>query len=166
MNDTMNNFSNNRPVRRFSRQFLSAAAIFCLLPLLSPGQASATIVTYGMNLEFSGGIAPSASAPWVVVTLNDYNLTGMVDLKVTAPGLTGNESLLGLYLNLDPALDADDLIFSAPTQNRAFTTPTIGTGLNAFKADGDGSYDILLSFAPGGPPNTFVTGDSIEYIYN
>jgi hypothetical protein len=163
MNNIMNGFFTPTRARRFLRQFLGAAAIFGLLPLLSPGHAVASIVTYAMNLEFSGGTAPSASAPWVVVTIDDFNLSGMVDLKVTAPGLTGSENLSGLYLNLDPALDPTDLLFSAPTQNRAYTTPTIGTGTNAFKADGDGRYDILLSFSTGGPPDTFVGGDSLEY---
>jgi hypothetical protein len=159
----MRNFSANEPVRSFSRRFLGAAAIFCLLPLLSPGPAMATIVTYAMNTEFSGGTAPSASAPWVVVTINDFNLTGMVNLKISNPGLTGNENVEELMLNLDPALDPTDLLFSAPTKSRAFDSPVIGTGLNAFKADGDGRYDILLDFTNGGPPNTFLGGDSIEY---
>lgn len=116
-----------------------------------------------MNIEFSGATAPSGSAPWVVVTIDDFNLTGSVDLTITAPGLTGSESLERLYLNLDPAYDPDDLVFSAATQNRAFDTPTIGTALDGFMADGDGIYDILLTFASGGPPDTFVTGDSLEY---
>ena len=163
MSITVNGFFTNRLARRFLRHFLGAAAVFSLLPLLSPGHAVASIVTYSMNLEFSGGTAPSSSAPWVVVTINDFNLTGMVNLKITNPGLTGNENVEALMLNLDPALDPTDLLFSAPTQNRAYTTPTIGTGLNAFKADGDGRYDILLDFANGGPPNTFIGGDSIEY---
>lgn len=162
MSNTMNGFFTNRLGRRFLRHFLGAAA-FSLLPLLSPGHALATIVTYSMNIEFSGATAPSGSAPWVIVTFNDFNLTGMVDMKVTAPGLTGTESLERLYLNLDPALDPTNLLFSAPTQNRAYTTPTIGTGLDGFMADGDGIYDILLTFASGGPPDTFVTGDSLEY---
>lgn len=163
MRDTTIHAYPHRLTRRFLRPFLGAAAVFCLLPLLSPSQALATIVTYGMNMEFSGGVSPSASAPWVVVKIDDFNLTGMVDMKITAPGLTGSENLSGLYLNLDPALDPTDLLFSAPTQNRAYTTPTIGTGTNAFKADGDGRYDILLSFSVGGPPSTFVGGDSLEY---
>ena len=70
--------------------------------------------------------------------------------------------MASLYLNLDPALDPNDLIFSAPTQSRAFTSPTIATGTDNFKADGDGFYDILFTFAVGGPPSTFVNGDSIE----
>jgi len=162
MNVTMNDIRHGL-ARPSLRRFLRAAAVFCLLPLLSPGHADASIVTYGMNLEFSGGTAPSASAPWVTVTINDFNLTGMVELTIAANGLTGNENVSGLYLNLDPALDANDLVFSAPTKSRAFDTPAISTGLNAFKADGDGRYDILLSFATGGPPDTFIDGDSIEY---
>jgi len=147
----------------FLRRSLTVAAVFFLLPLISPGHAAASILTYGMNLEFSGGKAPSASAPWVTVTINDFNLTGMVELTIAANGLTGNENVSGMYLNLDPALDPTDLLFSAPTKSRAFTTPTISTGVNSFKADGDGRYDILLSFDTGGPPNTFIDGDSIKY---
>jgi hypothetical protein len=144
------------------RLAFSLAAMACLVAVLSCGQAQATIVTYAMNLEFSGGTAPSASAPWVVVNLDDHNQSGVVDLKVTAPGLTGSENLASLYLNLDPALDPNDLIFSSIVKSRAFTTPTISTGTNSFKADGDGKYDLLFGFSVGGAPDTFVQGDTIE----
>lgn len=152
----------SRHRRRSDRLAFSAAAMACLFAVLSGGQAQATIVTYSMNIEFSGGTAPSASAPWVVVNLDDHNQSGVVDLKVTAPGLTGNENLASLYLNLDPALNPNDLIFSSIVQSRAFTTPTISTGSNSFKADGDGFYDLLLGFAVGGPPTTFIHGDMLE----
>ena len=40
----------------------------------------------------------------------------------------------------------------------------ISQGVDAFKADGDGFYDILLSFSSGGNVNkTFTQGDILEY---
>ena len=163
MNITTKNFSANRLSCRFFRHILSVAAIFCLLPFLSPTQALATIVTYGMDTEFSGGKAPIGSAPWVLVTINDFNLSGSVELKISNPGLTATENVEELMLNLDPLLDPTNLVFSAPTKSRAFDTPLIGLATDSFKADGDGRYDILLDFTNGGPPNTFLGGDSIKY---
>jgi hypothetical protein len=46
----------------------------------------------------------------------------------------------------------------------SFDDPTISQGVNGFKADGDGEYDINLSFTTGGNTNkTFTGGDSLQY---
>ena len=43
--------------------------------------------------------------------------------------------------------------------------PTISTGVNSFKADGDGYFDVLLSFnTSGGLPTYFGNGDSLSYL--
>jgi hypothetical protein len=135
-----------------------------LLAMLTPGQSQATVLLYSLDAEFSGGTAPSATPPWVYISMNDFNATGSVQVTITAPGLSATENILSLYMNLAPTLDPEDLTFTFGSKSRAaMTTPTIDTGVNEFKADGDGKYDILFNFAPGGPPQTFVNGDSITY---
>jgi hypothetical protein len=122
------------------------------------------MLVYSLNVEFSGATAPSSTPPWVVVAMDDFGSSGSVEMTVTAPGLSASENILSLYMNLAPSLDPNDLTFSLDAKSRAaMTTPTIETGVNDFKADGDGRYDILFTFASGGPPQTFVNGDSITY---
>jgi hypothetical protein len=100
----------------------------------------------------------------VTIVLNDFGGTGSVELDITGTNLTANENLEVLMLNLDPALDPDDLIFTFNTKSRApLDAAIISTGVNAYKADGDGKYDIKLEFANGGPPDTFVNNDFISY---
>jgi hypothetical protein len=122
------------------------------------------VLLYSLNMEFSGATAPSGTPPWVTVSMNDFGSTGSVEMTIMAPGLSANESIASLYMNLAPTLDPDDLTFTLDAKSRvAMTTPAINTGENDFMADGDGRYDILFNFATGGPPQTFVTGDSITY---
>ncbi len=146
------------------RSLLLAVGLAGLSALMMPAQSPAAMLIYSLDTEFSGATAPSGSPPWVTVAMNDYGSPGSVEMTLTAPGLTGNESVFLLYLNLAPTLDPDDLTFALDAKSRAaMTTPTISTGVNAFMADGDGKYDIRFSFASGGPPETFVTGDFITY---
>ena len=71
-------------------------------------------------------------------------------------------------MNLDPTLNPLDLGFSAPILiSGAFSDPSASTGLNAFMADGDGKFDILIGFdtADGGT-DSFGAGDAVKYTIN
>jgi hypothetical protein len=133
---------------------------------LGPSPARATVISFGANMEFSGGQAPgSATTPWVVVSFDDHGGTGSVDLTLTAPHLTASENVVELDLNIVPGLSGDlPLAFSGLVKTGSFDTPTIAQGEDAFKADGDGFYDIRLSFTVGGNTSkTFTNGDSLKY---
>jgi hypothetical protein len=100
--------------------------IILTIVLASPATAFATVLTFVANLEFSGGTAPSGAPPWFTVTFDDNGGVGSVDFTLTATNLTGAENVLGLYLNLDPALYGTlPLAFSAPTKTGSFDTPSI-----------------------------------------
>jgi hypothetical protein len=117
------------------------------------------------NYEFSNGTAPAGSTPWLTAEFNDLGTTGSVTLTLTATNLTGTESVKEWFLNLDPTLNLSNLSFSVPTKTGSFDDPTISKGTDAFKADGDGYYDINIEFATAGDnTHRFTAGDSISYI--
>ena len=127
----------------------------------------ASVFTLQAEFEFSGATAPIGIPPWLTATFDDQDTPGSVIMTLIATNLTGGEFVSGWYFNLDPVLapmDATDLIFSTPVITGSFTTPSISTGIDAFKADGDGKYDILLNFDTSGSISTrFTSGDAISY---
>ena len=137
------------------------------LGLLIPSSARAAAITFDLVFEFSGGTAPEGAAPWLTVTLDDGGTPGSVDLTLADTNLTGSEFVFEWELNLDPALDLNALVFSAPTKTGAFTDPIINTGVDAFMADGDGFFDIQFLFDnTDGAPTRFGVGDSVDYYHH
>lgn len=103
--------------------------------------SSATMWTLEMDREFSGGMPPVGSAPWVTLAFEDV-LTG-VQLTISTSGLSGEEDLTELYLNV-----------ATPVSGLSFSSSNVGgyalsQSVDAFKADGDGKYDILIDFGQG-----------------
>ena len=135
--------------------------------LLAPG-AHATSVTYGMDTEFSGGTAPSGPVPWVTVTIDDsFGGANTVRVTLTGENLTGGqagEGIGGVYLNFDPVLDPTMLSFTAVDVTDSMPNAVTGA-TNAYKADGDGFFDILFDFPPppGDDAARFTDGESIVY---
>ena len=130
-------------------------------------EANAGLYTVQASIEFSGAAAPVGTPPWLTATFDDHSSSGLVTMTLAATNLTGSEFVSEWYLNLDPALDPTDLIFSAPTKTGVFTTPSISLHTDHFKADGDGKYDILLGFATSGggspSPTRFDSADAVTY---
>ncbi len=150
------------PNRLIHKLFIAVVA------MLFPSIASATsqTLTIGSDIEFSGGQAPvSPLHPWIQMTITDNGPNSVV-FQLTAPHLTGSENISEFDFNLDPALSMDlgSLVFSSIVKSGSFDTPTIHQGVNAFKADGDGDYDIQFSFTTGGNVSkTFTNGDVLQY---
>ena len=147
------------------RQARRAAATVCtgIVVLLGCGATAAhASVVYNYNTEFSGGTPPSGPAPWVSATLTDTSTPGQVRLTITTGGLTSSEKIGGLYFNLDPGLNVGDLSFSS-LNGRPGTVnySSLQLGEDAFKADGDGQYDILFSYSTSGA--TFTGGDTSSF---
>jgi hypothetical protein len=112
--------------------------------LLLPLRSQAGSYFYQFTDVFYGA-TPTSSSPWVDAFFTDMG-AGVVQIKISADGLTGSEFLGGLYLNLDPSLNPKQLSFSVVGEGGSFALPTISTGEDKFKANGDGKYDILLKF--------------------
>jgi hypothetical protein len=140
-------------------------AIAVLAIALLPVAARATTLTYGANFEFSGGQAPGGSTPWFTVVFDDHNSVGSVDFLLSAGNLVASENISELDLNLIPSQYADiPLTFSSELKAGSFDSPVISQAVDAFKADGDGFYDIQLMFAVGGTAaKVFGSGDVLHY---
>jgi hypothetical protein len=130
--------------------------ITCLLPILA-----AVPVTAQASLEFDlgnvfnsgGGPLPHNTPPWLRAVFED-NGSGGLTLTLSSPpspnGLYEGEKVAKWYFNLDPSLDPTRLTIARIS---GVTPDSIETGVNSFKADGDGQYDILFTFPTG--QNTF-----------
>jgi hypothetical protein len=105
-----------------------------------------------LSFEFSGASSPSGTPPWGTATFANAGLNA-VQLTLQLNLQDPDEFLASWYFNLDPALDPDDLLFSAPTGTGPTGATTIATETDDFQADGDGLYDILFSFPTSGNPN-------------
>ncbi len=121
------------------------------------------VISFDYNIEFSGATPPAGSAPWLRVTFDDGGGSGSVNMKFEALNLVGTEFVRFSYFNLNPALNPNSLVFSAPTKTGVFTDPVISTGVNAFQADGDGLFDIQVQFDQSPPANRFDASDAVEY---
>ena len=143
-------------------------SIVSIALFLVPSAAQAELLTYTASLEFSGGTAPTGPTPWITVVADDGGGVGSLLLTITATNLTthgGNaENLSELDLNINPVFNPASLVFTLFSTTSAFDLPTISLGTDAFKADGDGFYDINLMFTTGGNVNkTFTQGDVLKY---
>jgi hypothetical protein len=136
-----------------------------LVALSGTAPAGATTLTLGLDVEFSGGTAPSGTAPWIAATFDDsFGGPNTVRLTMEADNLVGTENVKGWYFNLDPSLNPTLLTF-AVVGTPGSTPNSIGKGVDAFKADGDGFFDILFDFPP--PPGSaaarFTAGETVVY---
>jgi hypothetical protein len=129
---------------------------------LFSGAAAAATITFDFNHEFSTGTPPAGTVPWLTASFTDL-APGSVQMVVNTDGLTASEFVSGLYFNINPLLNPDDLTFA---RDGASTGPgsgsiTISTETNQFKADGDGRYDILLDLPTSG--DRFGAGEALIY---
>jgi hypothetical protein len=129
------------------------------------GASSAETISFDFDHAFSGD-APAASGTWLTAAFTDV-APGTVTLAVSASGLSGSETIDSLYFNVAPGIDPALLTFvrdGASTGPAAGDT-TIELGSDAFKADGDGYYDIRFNLPP--PPGTqaarFEAGEVLLY---
>jgi hypothetical protein len=139
--------------------------LLCAL-LLSPLSARSDAYVFHFTEVFSG-TGPSGVDPWADALFEDVAV-GTIRLTLSNVGLIDPESVKEFYFNLGPnvgpGLDPDDLTFLNTSSSGDFNLPTISTGVNEFKADGDGKYDILFTFTPGSVTNeVFGAGESVVY---
>jgi len=133
--------------------------------LLVPAKTNASGILYQFDTPFPSDPSPDGSSPWIDASFQDAS--GGVLLTVTNLGLTSTEFMQGngsganggLFFNLNPIDDPTSLTFTLVSQTASFGT-YIQTGENAFKADGDGKYDIVFDFSS----HLFAGGASFTYL--
>ena len=139
----------------------SALATFGLFSL----QATAATVTFNYDQSF-GAVPPDGPAPFATAVFDDGGTAGSVTLTMTVSAFVGEADVTGMYFNLASSLDPTSLAFartggSGPTEGQT----DIFTGPDAFRADGDGFYDILFDFPPppGNNNGRFNAGEDLVY---
>jgi hypothetical protein len=127
--------------------------------LICAGFAQADF-TFEFNMEFSGAYTPDGPAPWLLATFADTD-TNEVTLTLDAGPLDDNNptaKVFSWYFNFNPEGDVGDLVF---THGGGETASAVNQGTNAYRADGDGNYDIQFEWMGA---NVFEAGNSSVYI--
>ena len=125
-----------------------------LFGLLLPIYASATVITYEYNVEFSGAVAPEGPTPWATVTFDDGDTAGSVMLTLETVNLLSGEHVKNLYFNIDD--------YSSWTSIGPYSNAVLNRGENSQKADGVGGYfDFMFDFN-----NVLYQGDSFSTVIN
>ena len=123
-------------------------------------------IEYNFDSTFSG-TSPGGSTPWLTATFQNDGSAGVL-LTISGTDLAGSEQLNSIYFNVNPAYDTGKpptlptMTFARQSSTPGLTLPTIQQGEDGFKADGDGLYDIELSFSTS--MGMFQNGDSITYL--
>ncbi len=125
-----------------------------------PITVGATTITFTIDTEFSGGTDSSGDP---VAIFDDGGGSGSVTLTLDLTNLTtSGEFVDAWYFNFDPSLNLSLLSFSYGGSSSG-PAATVSVGTDAFKADGDGYFDILFDFPP--PPGSvhFDAGEVVVY---
>ena len=122
------------------------AAFVVLLPLMFSAAGARAGSFFFQYTNVYAGTKPEGSPAWINSLISDVS-PGTVQLKISASGLASGEFLSAMFFNLDPNLNPAKLTFNYVSGSGGFTLPTIKTGANDFKADGQGKYDIDFTFS-------------------
>jgi hypothetical protein len=140
---------------------LAVAALAAWLAL--PGPASAAGFLYQFDAVFGAStVTPAGAAPWLSATF--VGAPGGVLMTLSNLNLAPTEKTSTFDFNLNPSRNPASLTFTFQSAFGSFTLPTISTGVDANKADGDGYYDIQLQFDVGGSSSSFDNGESLTYL--
>lgn len=127
----------------------TALTVLTLMPSISFGG----LLTHDLNQEFSGGSDPEGMSPWLKATFDDsIGGANTVQLTMDAANLVDGEFTSGWYFNVNPSLDITDFSVAYVSGQMA-NSATFAT--DAYKADGDGFFDLLFDFPP--PPGDFAS---------
>jgi hypothetical protein len=130
---------------------------------LMPLSSAATPFELRFGETFSGDSPSAAVTPWVTALFQDIS-PGTVRLTISNVNLTASENVDEFYFNLKPSYNPNSIVFTTVGTSGAFDAPTISKGTDLFKADGDGLYDLHLTFSTGGTDaNRFTDNESLTY---
>jgi hypothetical protein len=142
-----------------------SARVYLALLLCSTSAGASDFYFYFNNIFSAGGVsAPAGPAPWIDAHFQDVS-PGTVRLTVDNLGLGSGEFVSQLYLNLNTADNPGSLVFNRVASSGAFTLPAIyHQTANAYKAGGDGYYDIEFAFSTANnTARRFNESDSVTY---
>ena len=125
---------------------------------------SSNLQASDFSLEFVStfsGTPPAGSNVWSWMLFQDV-APGTVSLTISNSGLTANEFIGELDFNLRTNLNPTSLLFANVGGSGGFSLPSIATGLDFEKADGDGFYDIEFTFDTSAA-GRFGAGEYVVY---
>jgi hypothetical protein len=123
--------------------------------------ADAAEIVFDYNYAYTG-TAPSGNAPWLRVTFENQS-SNLVRMTFQANNLAKGEFVTNWYFNLNPNLDPSKLIFTY--YDIGGPSAVIYTGAqDAFKAPGDGKFDIRFEFPNNSGSNLFDGNDTTLYM--
>jgi hypothetical protein len=143
-------------------KFISAIAIFLFIFGVS---ASASMITFDLEIEYSGGDPPEGFAPWLTATFDDGGTAGSVQLTMDASGLTGTE-FVGVWLfNIDPEslLGSLSFVFDGTNSTGPAAATPVGQSANAFNAGPAHDFDIKFDFPESNSVDRFGAGEQVIY---
>jgi hypothetical protein len=122
---------------------LGVTLTLLLLPRLAAGAA----ITMSFGETFSNNVNPGGSGPWLLINFNDATASAGNDIRITmtAVGLEDDEFISSVYLNIltqYPVGSFSGQVITDPNSTYAGALYQ----QNAYKADGDGLYDLLFNF--------------------
>ncbi len=138
----------------FAATGLAAAAIAASAAFSPP--AHALVLTYELNKHF--GNVPASVVP--TVTFDDMDSAGSVRMTIAmpaGPGVGAGEWMSRLFGNVGPAPQVlgTDLTFAYVSG----VTGTVATGVDAFQAFDDGTFDFRIEFPlDADDPDRFLVG--------
>jgi len=145
------------------RELMMVAVIAAGVAWLPMG-AEATI-TYNLDFIFSGQ-QPANSGPWGTIS---FTTTGGTNTLVTMTALDGTTGLGSNEFISFWGFNTSDTSFTAPTTVSGAATGTIGVCPTnpctsaQFKADGDGFYNIVVSFETANNAGRLTAGESVSF---
>jgi hypothetical protein len=145
-----------------------AVAVFAAVALFAPAKADAASISFELDILFGSATppTPAGDAPWLIATFDDQGTPGSVLLTLDATGLSGGNFVrggsnggFGWGFNYDPAKVSTlgDLVFTPQSGTAAHV---IHVGEDAFKADGDGYFDIRFSWSS----SNSLDGGTVQYL--
>jgi hypothetical protein len=137
---------------KFLFVFLLFGAFLCFTQ-----PASAATVTLYLNAEFSGAQEPEGPPPWLKATFED-TATNEVKLTMDTFGLVEQEYVIGWYFNTTVL----PLTINYDAGESTSPGASVSQEFDKFKADGDGSFDILFDF-PEAQASRFGAGEVVVY---
>jgi hypothetical protein len=145
----LNNEGLAMKLKRFAIGLLAACA-FVGLPA---APASAAVLEFGLDTEYSGGTAPGGTAPWLTLRFEDL-VGGGVQLTISAANLIGTEFVSLVAFNFDPAKNAALNMPSAIGMATGTQTDwnLFGGGNNNWNMGPAFGFDFILDLPP--PPGT------------
>lgn len=127
-----------------------------------PGGAEATL-TYNLDFIFSGN-SPANTGPWGTISFTTVGSDTLVTMTANggATGLGSGEFITFWGFN------TTDTSFSVPSTVSGAASGTIATCADpcssaGFKADGDGYYNIVVSFTNANNSGRLTAGESVSF---